>query len=267
MSAAAERAPSALDDALAEIESGAGQRDGEPMPSFPNGPIGLLERVGMLAWNARAGSSRPSAAAELELVRRVACADGSVGRIFDGHLNAVERLAVQAPSEVRDSELAAVVARRLRAGVWGGDPAPGEGPPATVLELDGREALRGVKTFCSGAGGLDRALILARQPTEGPPVAVWVDLTDGRVEVDHSWYRSHGLRASVSHRVVFRDAPVIARFGAPGSLSAQPWFSRDALRTAASWAGMADTAAGAALDELAGDPSAGRWRRLRPGGS
>lgn len=251
MSAVAQEAPSGLDDVLAQIESGAAQRDGEPTPSFPVGPIGLLERVGMLAWNARGGSSRPSAAAELGLVRRVARADGSVGRVFDGHLNAVERLAVQAPSDVRDRELAAVVSRRLRAGVWGGDPAPGEGPPATVLELDGREVLRGVKTFCSGAGGLDRALILARQSTEGPPVAVWVDLTDGRVEVDPSWYRSHGLRASVSHRVVFRDAPVIARFGAPGSLSAQPWFSRDALRTAASWAGMADTAAGAALDELA----------------
>ena len=77
--------------------SGAAERDGEATPSFPDGPIGLLERAGMLAWNARAGTSRPSAAAELELVRQVARADGSVGRIFDGHLNAVERLAVQAP--------------------------------------------------------------------------------------------------------------------------------------------------------------------------
>ena len=265
MSAAVEGAPSGFDEALAEIESGAGQRDGEPTPSFPDGPIGLLERTGMLAWNARAGSSRPPAAAELELVRRVARADGSVGRIFDGHLNAVERLAVQAPSDVRDRELPAVVARRLRAGVWGGDPVPGEGPPASVLALDGREVLRGVKTFCSGAGGLDRALILARQQTEGPPVAVWVDLTDSRVEMDPSWYRSHGLRASVSHRVVFRDAPVIARFGAPGSLAAQPWFSRDALRTAASWAGMADTAAAAALDELAQRPERGPLEALAAG--
>ncbi len=265
MSASPDAPLSGFEDALAQIESGAAQRDGEATPRFPDGPIRLLERAGMLAWNARAGRSRPSAAAELDLVRRVACADGSVGRIFDGHLNAVERLAVQAPSDVRDRELAAVAARRLRAGVWGADPAPGEGPPASVLEIDGAEVLRGVKTFCSGAGGLDRALVLARQPALGPPVAVWVDLTDGRVEVDPGWYRSHGLRASVSHRVVFRDAPVIARFGAPGSLAAQPWFSRDALRTAASWAGMADTAVGAALDELAQRPQRGPLEALAAG--
>ena len=265
MSEAVEGALSRFDDALARIESGAARRDGDSTPSFPDGPIGLLERAGMLAFNALPGGFRPDAAAELELVRRVARADGSVGRIFDGHLNAVERLAVQAPIELRDRELAAVVAGRLRAGVWGGDPAPGEGPPATVLEFDGREMLRGVKTFCSGAGGLDRALILARQATEGPPVAVWVDLTDRRVEVDPSWYRSHGLRASVSHRVVFHDAPVLARFGAPGSLAAQPWFSRDALRTAASWAGMADTAVGAAFDDLARRPGRGPLEALAAG--
>jgi hypothetical protein len=265
VSASVDALPSGMDDALAEIEAGADARDGESTPSFPEGPIGLLERAGMLAWNARAGASRPSAAAELDLVRKVACADGSVGRIFDGHLNAVERLAVQAPAELRDRELAAVGARQLRAGVWGGDPVPAEGPPATVLSIDGVDVLRGVKTFCSGAGGLDRALILARQSADGPPLAVWVDLTDSRVEVDASWFRSHGLRASVSHRVVFRNAPVIARFGPAGSLAAQPWFSRDALRTAASWAGMADTAVRAALDELAARPGHGPLEALAAG--
>jgi alkylation response protein AidB-like acyl-CoA dehydrogenase len=258
----------AFDEVLARIESGAAERDAESTPSFPQGPVALLEQAGMLAWNAHAGpgAARPSAAVELQLVRRVAHADGSVGRIFDGHLNAVERLAVQAPVQVRDRELAAVVAQRLRAGVWGGEPAPGEGPPATVFEAEGVEVLRGVKTFCSGAGGLDRALILARQPGEGRPLAVWIDLTDERrVEVDPTWFRSHGLRASVSHRVVFHDAPVLATFGPPGSLGEQPWFSRDALRTAASWAGMADTAVRAALDELAQRPGRGQLEALAAG--
>ena len=54
-----------------------------------------------MAWNAQPGADRPPAAAELGLVRIVARADGSVGRILDGHLNGVERLAVQAPAELR----------------------------------------------------------------------------------------------------------------------------------------------------------------------
>jgi alkylation response protein AidB-like acyl-CoA dehydrogenase len=114
------------------------------------------------------------------------------------------------------------------------------------------EVLTGVKTFCSGAGGLDRALILARDPDAPAPAAVWVDLTDpGTVAVDERWYRGAGMRASVSHRVIFDRAPVLARFGGPGALGEQPWFGRDALRTAASWAGMADCAVDGALDALA----------------
>lgn len=196
----------------------------------------------------------------------MAHADGSVGRILDGHLNAVERLAVQAPVAVRDRELAAVLGGRLRAGVWGSDPGPGEGPPAAVVETAAGQVLRGVKTFCSGAGGLHRALVPARPVDDGLPLAVWIDLTDARrVEIDTGWYRSHGLRASVSHRVVFHDAPVIAYFGPPGALTEPPWFSRDALRTAASWAGMADTATRAALDELRRRPHRGPLEALAAG--
>jgi alkylation response protein AidB-like acyl-CoA dehydrogenase len=255
-----------LEAALALVAASSGERDRAPVPRFPTEAIAALEHAGALAFNADAGRTRPPAAAELELVRRVARADGSVGRIFDGHLNAIERLAVQAPPELRERELEAVRAGRLRAGVWGGDPRPGEGPPAGVARSGGGEVLRGVKTFCSGAGGLDRALVLARDPAGGPPPAVWVDLRDGdRVEVDESWYRGYGLRASVSHRVVFHDARILARFGAPGALTERPWFSRDALRTASTWAGMADSAAEAACTELSRRPARGALEGLAAG--
>ncbi len=232
-----------LDDALAAIATGAAARDAERQPEFPVEPFLMLERAGALSFNSRPGEQRPPAAAELSLVRRVAAADGSVGRIFDGHLNAVERVAVQAPDWLRERELAAVRAGELLAGVWGGDPVGDEGPAATVISAGDGEVLRGVKTFCSGAGGLQRALVLGRGPDGGPPISVWVDVSDrSRVEIDERWSRARGLVASVSHRVIFHDAPVIAPIGLPGAISAHPWFGRDALRTAATWAGMADTA-------------------------
>ncbi len=255
-----------LDEVLARVGASAGERDRAPVPPFPEEAIADLEAVGAMAWNAQPGADRPPAAAELGLVRIVARADGSVGRILDGHLNGVERLAVQAPAELRDQELAAVRAGRLRVGVWGGDPRPGEGTPATLVGAAAGEVLSGVKTFCSGAGGLDRALILARDPGAAAPAAVWVDLTDPEtVAVDEAWYRGAGMRASVSHRVIFTDAPVLARFGGPGALAEQPWFGRDALRTAASWAGMADGALDGALEALAERPDCGPLEELATG--
>ncbi len=253
-----------LATALVAIGAGAPERDAAA-PAFPADAFAALAATDVLSWNARAGTERPPAGEELALVRAVARADGSVGRIFDGHLNAVERVAVQGPAALVERELAAVRSGTVLAGVWGGDPVLGEGPPAAVEVVAGREVLRGVKTFCSGAGGLQRALVLARAADGGPPLSVWIDLTGRQVEIDESWYRASGLRASVSHRVVFHDAPVLARLGAPGAISAQPWFARDALRTAASWAGMADTAVQAALDELAARPVRGDLERLAAG--
>ncbi len=255
-----------IDGALAWIAATAAERDREPLPPFPEEAIARLEAVDALAFNALPGTGRPPATDELELVRAVARADGSVGRIFDGHLNGAERLAVQAPPEVRDRELAAVRDGHLRIGVWGADPRPYEGPPATIVRRREEEWLTGVKTFCSGAGGVDRALVLARDPDADAPVAVWVDVTDAdAVEVDVDWYRGSGLRASVSHRVVFHEVPVVARLGPPGALAQQPWFSRDALRTAASWVGMADAALDSALLHLAQRPSRGALEEMAAG--
>ena len=246
-----------LDEALTAIAARAAARDREPARAFPADAFALLRDAGAVAATAIAGPQRPPATQELSLVRRVAAADASVGRIFDGHLNAVERLAVFAPSHLREQELEAIRAGELLGGVWGGAPVGDEGPPASVVPDDngsGGEVLRGVKTFCSGAGGLHRAAVLARDPRDPAPVLVWVDLTDpGRVEIDTSWYRAAGLVASVSHRVVFHDVPVLARLGPAGAISSQPWFGRDALRTAASWAGIADAAVRAALDALSGE--------------
>jgi alkylation response protein AidB-like acyl-CoA dehydrogenase len=256
-----------LGPALAAIAAGAAQRD-RPPGHFPADAFAALRDAGVLSFNATSGESRPLAAAELRLVRRVAAADGSVGRIFDGHLNAVERIAVHGPPDLRERELAAFAAGHRLGGVWGGEPAAGEGPPAAIVPAGGGEVVRGVKTFCSGAGGVDRALVLVRPGPgrPGPPVSVWLDVADRRrVEIDETWYQARGLVASVSHRVVFHDAPVLARLGDPGAILAQPWFGRDALRTAASWAGMADSAVAGALDALAERPNRGDLEALAAG--
>jgi hypothetical protein len=237
-----------LDQAIAAVAARAAALD--RVPTFPGMAFEMLAASGALAATIGAVREKASVRPGWDLLRRVAAADASVGRILDGHQNAVERLEVAAAPETRDRELAAVAAGERLLGVWGADPGPGEGAPARLQESGAGLVLRGAKAFCSGAGGVDAALIMVGTDDGSAPSLVLVEC-DERVEIDRSWYRAAGLRASESHLVVFHDAPVTAVLGGPGELARDPWFSRDAMRTAASWAGMVDAAVAAALDELA----------------
>src|SRR5688500_8125456 len=172
-----------IEFALSQIASGAAERDAHP--SFPEGPFRALAAAGILAMpvpELRAGGKRrASFAEEWGVLRAVARVDGSMGRMLDGQLNVVDRVWVLAPEPLRSGELAAVAAGRLRLGVWGADPIPGEGAPARLVATEGGYSLEGVKTFCSGATGIDRALVAVRaQEGEppGPPLLAYVDLSE-----------------------------------------------------------------------------------------
>ena len=237
-----------VDQALAGIAAAAEGMDREPR--FPVAAFQALGEAGALEATIGAARAGDPVLPEWRLLRRVAAADASVGRILDGHLNAVERLEVAADPDLRQGELARLAGGERLLGVWGADPGPGEGQPARLRD-DGAGGLklRGAKTFCSGAGGVDAALVMVGSDDGEAPRLALVECAE--IEVDRDWYRAAGLRASESHRVVFDDAPVLGLLGEPGELGREPWFSRDAMRTAASWVGMLDAAAAAALAELA----------------
>lgn len=250
-----DRHPHDIETVAKRISSGAARRDANP--AFPEEPFRALAASGALAMPApdlaTGEGSRSSFGDEWRLLRAVARADGSVARILDGHFNGVERVAVLACEPLRSRELHAIAAGELLLGVWGADPIPGEGEPAMLVESEVGFRISGVKIFCSGSTGLDRALVLARGPGggPGPPLVAYVDLTEEGIEVDRRWFKGSGMRSSESHRVVFDETPVLAVLGGPGELVKEPYFSRDAIRTAATWAGRADAAVDSALEILA----------------
>jgi alkylation response protein AidB-like acyl-CoA dehydrogenase len=228
-------AADALAPTLAQIALQAGELDAHPR--FPEENFDLLKAAGVVQLAGDRATC--DLTAEAALVRALAAADASTARILDGHFNGAERLALLGQEPLRGEELARIARGELLLGVWGADPAPGEGPRARVVEgAGGGLALTGVKTFCSGAGGVQRALIVARDEHDAKRIA-YVDATRG-LTLDRDWYRASGLRASESHRVEFDQAPVLALLGAPEEIVREPWFSRDAVRTAATWAGIAD---------------------------
>ncbi len=219
-----------LEWALERIADRAHEFDRQPR--FPTENFADLAAAGAL-------DSQPAGLPfEVRLVRSVAAADASTARILDGHLNGLERLRLAGDQPLPVAELAALGEGQLLVGVWGADPAPGEGPPARLEEVDGRLVLRGVKTFCSGAGGVQRALVIASD-RDGARRLVYV-ATTSHVRIDRGWYQASGLRSSESHLIEFEDTPVLALLGEPGELSREPYFSRDAIRTSATWAGLAD---------------------------
>lgn len=240
-----------LEGLISRISAGAANRDADP--AFPHEPLAALTAAGIMSFPVPDPTKnlgrRSSFSEEWKALRAISRADGSVGRILDGHLNAVERISVLAPEPLRSRELEAVTAGEILMGVWGADPIPGEGPPARLVHTKSGPVVQGVKTFCSGSTGLDRALLLVRGEEVGPPILVYVNLS-GNIEIDRSWYKGAGMRAAESHRVVFHEVPVLAVLGEPGEILREPYFSRDAVRTAACWAGIADRAVESALETL-----------------
>jgi alkylation response protein AidB-like acyl-CoA dehydrogenase len=88
-----------LKDTVASIATGADERDAHP--SFPEVPFLQLAAAGALALpvpDPRGEQGRrASFAEEWRILRAVARADGSVGRILDGHFNGVERVSILVP--------------------------------------------------------------------------------------------------------------------------------------------------------------------------
>jgi alkylation response protein AidB-like acyl-CoA dehydrogenase len=239
-----------LEGALDQLFARAAELDANPR--FPRANFESLKRAGVPQLAAM--EVRPSFAREVELIRAVARADASTARILDGHFNGVERLMLLAPDGLlRERELDGVRRGELLLGVWGADPGPGEGEPAAIVHGSGAGAaavLDGVKTFCSGAGGVERALVVAREE-DGSRRLVYVDVTES-ISIDRGWYRASGLRASESHRVEFHAAPVLAILGEVNETVREPWFARDAVRTSATWAGIADRVVAATVEATDG---------------
>ena len=185
---------------------------------------------------------RASFAEEWRVLRAVARADGSVGRILDGHFNGVERVSVLAPSRCaqrthscrRRAPAPRVGARTPYPGRYTG-PAQQEdqrrlltGRRQDILQRrDGHRPRARGRTRGGGAAGSPAARV--RGPLRRRE--------DRRRVVQGLW---DALVGEPPHSL--RRSSVLAVLGEPGELVREPYFGRDAIRTAVTWAGIADTA-------------------------
>ncbi|MGU3453914.1 acyl-CoA dehydrogenase family protein [Methylobacterium sp. 391_Methyba4] len=200
---------------------------------FPQDDVADLARLGLLAApvpveQGGAGlGTEPGAGALAEVLRLVGYGSLALGRLYEGHVNAIQLIARYGTPDQRSRLFADARAGHLF-GVWNTEPAEG-GLRVEARDTDGQ--LLGVKTFASGAGYVTRALVTARHPDRAGVAMMVVPLEAG-TRADLSAWRAQGMRASATGTVDFTGLAVNAGdiLGQPDDYFQQPAFSGGAWR-------------------------------------
>lgn len=165
----------------------------------------------------------------LRLLYRVGRQDLPLGRLFEGHVDALQ-IVSRYGSEEQRSLLADRVQQGAALGVWNADlrDAP--------LRLHGR-TLTGGKSFASGAGILTHALVSV--DAEGGRQLLLLDLARTSPAIDRDFWNVVGMQRSETHIVRWNEVAIDPGdlIGSPGDYVREPWFSGGALRFAAVQAG------------------------------
>lgn len=163
----------------------------------------------------------------LDVLRAVGGADLSLGRVYEGHVNAVQLVASYGDAAQR-ATLARDIAAGCVYGVWNTEPTPGL---ALQAAGQGRWTLDGTKSFATGAGYLDRILVTARDEAGGKQL-VLVDIAGQTPRADNSAWQVRGMRGTNSGVFDFTGMPIGSEevIGTAGDYEREPRFSAGAWR-------------------------------------
>lgn len=169
--------------------------------------------------------TEPGGAVDLvALLRLVGRGNLCVGRIFEGHVNALKLIALYGTEHQLHRAAQDAAAGHLFA-IWNTEPPEGLRMGAAVL--------RGRKTCCSAAGHATRALVTART-SDGEARMLLLPLDPSERMTPDGWHMQ-GMRACHTGTMDFDGmrVPDGAMIGEPGDYLRQPEFSAGAWRTSA----------------------------------
>lgn len=188
----------------------------------------------------------------LSLLRRFGRASGAIGRIYEGHINALFLIHLYGTETQKRHWYGLVREERALFGVWNTDAQEGlryqQGTGAAIM-------LEGAKAFCSGADLVDHALMGGKWQQNGKEA--WqmaiVPMADvGEERIDKSSWQTLGMRSSISYTICFSgiSIPESKLLGAPEDYTRSPFFLSGAIRFAAVHQGMAESVFQATLHYL-----------------
>lgn len=188
---------------------------------FPSESLALLKRIGAMGLSGSATATGPM----LEWLRLVGRGDLSVGRLYEGHLNAVCLIEWYGTVDQRKTLRTNLAAGKVY-GVWATEP-----PPGVTLEqrADGFR-LQGRKIFASGAGLIDYAIITAQGDSKGRAMVLVPANMPDRADASH--WQVRGMRATMSgsYDLAGLDVSHDDIIGHPGDYDTEPRFTAGAWR-------------------------------------
>jgi alkylation response protein AidB-like acyl-CoA dehydrogenase len=173
----------------------------------------------------------------LRLLRILGQGNLSVGRIYEGHVNGLQL--IQTFATLDQVEHFAHDARGQKIfGVWNAEAADG----LKIHPLGrGRYELSGSKTFCSGAGHVQRPLVGGTLP-DGQHQLCVVPMEQVKTGIDPSWWTATGMKGSVSAKVDFTGVVLDDAWfiGNPNDYHREPWLTLGVIRFASVQLGGAE---------------------------
>lgn len=162
----------------------------------------------------------------LQILWHIGRGNLAVGRLYEGHINALQLIQWFGSEEQKARTFAGANAGQIFA-VWNTQAENG-------IRFDANEngwEMRGAKTFCSGAGSVTRPIVTGELAGGGWQMAV-VPVENAQMEIDRSWWQPMGMRASASFAVDFSGTTLKSDdlLGAAGDYYRQPAFSGGAIR-------------------------------------
>lgn len=161
-----------------------------------------------------------------------------VGRVFEGHYNALLLIKLFGTDEQIKTYADDVVKRNKIFGVWNTEANDG-----VKFEPIGGDKFKmsGAKIFATGVDFVERPVVNGVLPDGGWQMCV-VEMEKIKTKIDPSWWKPLGMKSSRSYRVDFTGVEVSETdfIGNAGDYYRQPYFSGGAIRFAAVQLGGAE---------------------------
>ena len=195
---------------------------------FPQASLDALAKHGLHARFAVDGVSGDQPGSEIDLfnwLRFVGRADLSLGRLFEGHVNAVKLIMWFGTFE-QQRQMRGHLDQGQFYGVWATERVPG----VALVDTGDGLSMSGGKTFASGAGHLAFAIVTA-QPATGPRRIAIIPANDP-TRADVSGWQVRGMRATMSGSYDLTGLPIGKPdlLGVPGLYDIEPRFTAGAWR-------------------------------------